>query len=90
MSKGKARFTRWGAYISLGLIVLGLSHCATLKKSSVVPLADKSLEACVEKANAIGDTELEKVCKAGGTIVDVIDLFAARQQQAAARDGGVE
>ena len=86
MSKDKARFTRWGAYVGLFVIALGMSQCTALKKSTL-PLADKSLEACVERAKAIGDVELEAVCKAGGTIVDVIDLFSARQR---AQDAGVE
>lgn len=87
MSKGKASVARWSAYIGLFVIAMGLSQCSELKKSAL-PLADKSLEACVERARAIGDSELESVCRAGGTIVDVIDLFAARQHNGA--DAGTE
>jgi hypothetical protein len=72
-----------------GALVLGFSltwlACAALKPS--VKAADSALDQCVARAVALGDAELEKVCRAGGTIVDVIDLFAARS---AAKDGGAE
>jgi hypothetical protein len=72
----------------VGALVLGFVGvwfgCAALKPS--VKAADTALDQCVARAQQLGDVELEKVCRAGGGIVDVIDLFAARQ----GRDAGVE
>lgn len=73
-----------------GALVLGFSltwlACAALKPA--VKVADTAADLCVARAQQLGDKELETVCRAGGSVVDVIDLFAARQRQAVARDAG--
>lgn len=76
------------ALIITALLALALPSC---HHDGLIPaMADGSLAGCVEWAQANHDAELEALCRAGRPLTEVLDLFAARQRQALARDAGVE
>jgi hypothetical protein len=77
--------------ITLLAIILSVALPACRHRDGLIPaMADGSLAGCIEWAQANHDAELEALCRAGRPLTEVLDLFAARQRQALARDAGVE
>jgi len=70
------------------LIIAALTDCGHqgLARSA----ADGALDGCTEWAQTHQDAELLVLCQGGKPLTVILDLFAARQQQATARDAGAD
>ncbi len=73
----------------LAAFLVVMPHCAPYH-GLAHSAADGALQGCVDWAVQHQDVELEQLCKAGRPLSDVLDLFAARQQQGMARDAGAD
>lgn len=78
----------FAALIALVACLVVLPHCS--HPGLAGKMADGSLSGCMDWAVQHQDVELEQLCKAGRPLADVLDLFAARQQQGMTRDAGTD